>query len=74
MQSLGGMREQVSVLMNRAALDRYAIPDRGNGLVESWRAVDNEELGSAQPALDKIIEDSAPGLSALAPRRMIVSR
>src|SRR5665811_399490 len=29
-------------------------------------AVDNEELGPPQPALDEIVEDSAPGLGALA--------
>ncbi len=52
MQALWGMREKVSVLVNRAALDR--------------RAVDDEELGSPQPALDEIVEDSAPGLGALA--------
>src|SRR5260221_3475870 len=52
MQALWGMREKVSVLVNRAALDR--------------RAVDDEELGSPQPAPDEIVEDSAPGLGALA--------
>src|SRR6202171_5031985 len=66
MQALGCMREKVSVLMNRTALDRHSVPDGGNGLVEPRRAVDNQELGSPQSAFDKIVEDSAPGLGALA--------
>src|SRR5665213_4201585 len=56
------MREQVSVLVNRAALHRHSVPDGGNGLVEPRRAVDDEKLGPPQPALDEIVEDSAPGL------------
>ena len=66
MQALGRVREQVSVLVNRAALHRHAIPDGGNDLVEPWRAVDNEELGPSQPAPDEIVEDGASGLGALA--------
>src|SRR6266699_4112562 len=58
MQALGGMGEKVPVLMNRAALDRHAAPDGGDGLVEPRRAVDNEELGPPQPALDEVVEDS----------------
>src|SRR5205085_12310963 len=53
------------MLMNRAALDRNAVPNGSNGLVEPRRAVDNEELGPPQPAPDEIVEDSAPGLGAL---------
>src|SRR4029450_12848722 len=53
-------------LVNRAALDRYAVPNGGDGLVEPRRAVDNEECGPPQPALDEVVEDSAPGLGALA--------
>src|SRR5471030_1314051 len=66
MQALGCMCEQVSVLMDRAALDRHYVPDRGDGLVEPRRAIDDEKLGPPQPALDEIVEDSAPGLGALA--------
>src|SRR6202034_2584408 len=65
MQALGGMREQVSVLVNRAALHRHPVPDRGNRLVEPRRAVDNEELGPPQTALDEIVKDRAPRLGAL---------
>src|SRR6202022_1979813 len=66
MQALGCMREKISVLVNSAALHRPSVPDRGKGLVEPRRTVDNEELGPPQPALDEIVEDSAPGLGALA--------
>jgi hypothetical protein len=31
-----------------------------------WRAVDDEELGPSQTALDEIVEDSAPCLGAFA--------
>src|ERR1017187_4792509 len=66
MQALRGMREKVPVLMNRAALDRHSVPDGGDGLIEPRCAVDNEELGAPQPALDEVVEASAPGLGALA--------
>jgi hypothetical protein len=45
--------------------DRHAVPDGGDGLVEPRRAIDDEELGPPQPAIDEIVEDSAPGLGAL---------
>src|SRR5882762_2820919 len=38
-QPLGGMGEQVPVLVDRAALNRHAVPDRGDGLVEPRRAM-----------------------------------
>src|SRR6202011_3780545 len=60
------MGEKISVLVNRAALHRHSVPDRGNGLVEPRRAVDDEEFWALQPALDEIVEDSAPGFDALA--------
>ena len=66
MQPLGGVREQVPVLVDRAALDRHAVPDRGNGLVEPRRAIDNEELWPPQSARDEIVQDSAPCFGALA--------
>ena len=65
-QALGGVREEIAMLVNRAALDRHAVPDDGDGLVEPRRAVDDEELGPSQTALDEIVEDGAPGLGALA--------
>ena len=42
------------------------VPDGGNGLVESRRAIDDEELGTLKPALDEIVEPRAPSLGALA--------
>jgi hypothetical protein len=65
-QALGGVRQQVPVLVHRAALDRHAVPDGGDRLLEPRRAVDDEELRPPQPALDEIVEDRAPGLGALA--------
>jgi hypothetical protein len=65
-QALGGVRKEIAMLVNRAALDRHAVPDDGDGLVEPRRAVDDEELGPSQAALDEIVEDGAPGLGALA--------
>jgi len=44
-----GMGEQVSVLADRAALHRHSVPDGGNGLIESRRAFDDEELGTLKP-------------------------
>jgi hypothetical protein len=38
-QPLGGVRKQVAVLVDRAALNRHAVPDRGNGLVEPRCAI-----------------------------------
>src|SRR5205085_1113906 len=35
--------------------DRHAVPDRGNGLVEPRRAIDNEELWPPQSARDEIV-------------------
>src|SRR5450631_1259113 len=66
MQPLGGMRQKVSVLVNRAALYRHSVPDRGDSLVEPRRTIDDEELGTPEPALDEIVEHSAPGLGTLA--------
>src|ERR1700720_3713298 len=37
-QALGGVREEIAMLVNRAALDRHAVPDDGDGLVEPRRA------------------------------------
>src|ERR1700684_3662708 len=65
-QALRRMCQQIPVLVNRAPLPRHCVPDGGNRLVEPRRAVDDEELGSLQPAPDEIIEDGAPSLAALA--------
>src|SRR5438046_2558517 len=47
-QTLGCVRQQVPVLVDRAALDRYAVPDGGDRVLEPRRAIDDEELGTAQ--------------------------
>src|SRR5271157_2916276 len=65
MQALWRVREKVPVLVDRAALHRHAVPDGGDGLVEPGCAVDDEELGPPQPALDEIVEHGAPGLGTL---------
>src|SRR5580704_439296 len=65
-QALRGMGEQVSVLVDRAALHRHSVPDGGNRLVESRRAIDDEELGTLKPALDEIVEHRAPCLGGFA--------
>jgi len=44
MQAPERMRDKISELVNRAALHRHSVPDRGNGLVEPRRAIDDEEL------------------------------
>src|ERR1022692_3211347 len=65
MQTLGCVREEIAVLVNRAALHRHAVPHGGNRLVEARCAVDDEELRPSQPARDEIVEDTAPCLGAL---------
>src|SRR5664280_3749817 len=52
--------------MNRAALDRHAVPDGGDRFVETRRAIDDEELRLPQPAFDEIVEHRPPSLGALA--------
>ena len=63
-QALGRVGQQVPVLVDRAALHRHAVPDGGDRLLQPRRAVDDEELGPAQAALDEVVEDGAPGLGA----------
>ena len=59
------MREKVPVLVDRAALDRHAVPHGGDRLVEPGGAIDDEELGPPQAAPDEIVEHGAPSLGAL---------
>src|SRR5258705_948704 len=66
MQALWRVREKVPVLVHGAALHWHAIPDGGDGLVEPGCAVDDEELGPPQLALDEIVDDGTPRLGALA--------
>src|SRR5262249_62250033 len=48
MQALRRVRQQVSMLVNRTPLHRYAAPHGGDRCVEPGGAVDNEELRSPQ--------------------------
>jgi hypothetical protein len=49
MKALGRMRQQVAMFANRAPLDRHAVPDRRNGLLQSRRvaSIGGSELGLA---------------------------
>src|SRR2546423_8325098 len=65
-QSLGGVGEQVPVLVNRAALDWHALPHRGQCILEPGRAINDEECWSPQSALEEIVEHRAPGCGGFA--------
>jgi len=54
------------VLVNRAALCRDVRPQRCERLLQTGRAVDDQELGRLQPAGDEIVEQRPPGGLALA--------
>src|SRR5262245_2606800 len=52
--------------MHDAPPHRHPIPNGGNRALKTRPAIDDEELGPPQAALDEIIEHSAPSLGALA--------
>jgi hypothetical protein len=54
------------VLVDRAALHRYAVPHSGDRAIEPGRAVHDEELGPLQAAPDEIVEHRPPGFGARA--------
>src|SRR5262249_58370592 len=64
-QALGRMRQEVAVLVDRAALHRYAVPHGGDRAIEPGRAVHNEKLGPSQAAPDQFVEYRPPGFRAL---------
>lgn len=66
MQALGRMCQQVAVLVNRTALDRNAVPHRGDRSLKPRRAIDDKELGTAQATPDEIVEHCTLGFGALA--------
>ncbi len=66
MQALGCMRQQIAVFVDGAALDRNAVPNRGNRILEPGRAVDDEEFRPPKAAQDEVVEHCPPGLGALA--------
>ena len=47
MQVIGGVGQQVAVLVNRAPLGRHLRPQRHQGLLEAGAAVDDQKLGAA---------------------------
>ena len=55
MQALGGVREEISVLMHGAPLYRHAIPNGGNRALKPRAAINDEELGPPQAAFDEIV-------------------
>ena len=58
MQALGCVSKQIAVLVDRAGLCRYVAPERGQCLLQPSAAVDDQELGLAQSALDEICVSS----------------
>src|SRR5215210_4529172 len=60
------MGEEVPMLMDRTALRGRIGPERGERLLQPWRAVNNNERGRPQTARRKVIEERAPGRLALA--------
>src|SRR6266446_6156630 len=64
-QTLGRMGEQVPVLVHGAPLDRHAIPDGGDGLLQSLPAIHDQQLRPAQTTTDEIVENTAPSFAAL---------
>ena len=60
------MRHQVAVLVDRAALHRYIVPDGGNCLFEPRRPVDNKELGAPQAAFNEIVKHCPPSFRTFA--------
>jgi hypothetical protein len=59
------MGEKITVLMNRAALDQHAAPERGKSFIETRRAIDNDEFGRLQAPIDEIVEKRPLGRLAL---------
>jgi hypothetical protein len=66
MQALRCVREEITMLVHRAPLHRHAIPNGGNRALKPRAAINDEELGPPQAALDEIVEHGAPSLGALA--------
>ena len=64
---LRGVRQQVAVLVNRAALDRQILtPKLGQRGFQSRRPVDDHELGPRQAAGIEIAEEAGPCRRAFA--------
>jgi hypothetical protein len=59
-ESLRRVRQQVTVLVNRAPLDRRVGPERGQGGFEPARAVDDDELRHLETAPGHVLENVPP--------------
>ena len=66
MQPLRRMSQQIAMLVRGAALDWNILPQRRQCLLEAQRAIDDDEFGRLQSALDEIAEQGPPGGLALA--------
>src|SRR3974390_2552207 len=64
-QTVGCMRQQVPMLVNRAALDGHVVPDGRNRLIAPRRTVANYGLRPSQTARAEIIGEGAPSPGAL---------
>ena len=47
------------------SLDQHAAPERGKSFLKTRRAIDNDEFGRLQAAIDEIVEKRPPGRFAL---------
>jgi hypothetical protein len=56
MQTFKDLSKQVPVLVNRASLHRYAVPDRRDGVLEPRGTVDDEELWPPQATFINVLE------------------
>jgi hypothetical protein len=58
---------------HETALDRYAVPHRGDRILEPRRPVDDEKLGPPQATPDEIVEHRPPGLALLSPPMLLTA-
>src|ERR1700730_6654941 len=56
MQPVGGMSKEVAMFMHGATLNWNVAPERGERLLETRGAVDNDEFWRLQSAFDEIVE------------------
>jgi hypothetical protein len=50
-QVLRRVREQVALLVDRAALQRDVVPQAGERRLEALAAIDDDEIGSGEPGV-----------------------
>jgi IS66 C-terminal element len=61
LQPFWGVGDEIAVLANRAALKRNGGPERRERLLQSRRAVDNEQFRGSQAARNQVVEHHSPG-------------